>query len=216
MPKGDKYIAMKRYLESQQKKDVTLTLKEIERIIHCRLPLSAYQHSAWWGNHEGNSQATAWLEAGYRAQIINQHEADPYVIFTSKSQMKKQVSSDESWFNFDLIKPTSNADKLFIALLEFLQSYQLNPNQSFTIKAIEYFIPKGTMDINTNSVYGFSMMSMFSNQRDRDYFIFENKKLPEKFKEICMSHNRDNFYWRKQYNNERCQINPKYIKREIS
>ena len=101
-------------------------------------------------------------------------------------------------------------------MLEFLQSYQLNPNQSFTIKAIEYFIPKGTMDINTNSVYGFSMMSMFSNQRDRDYFIFENKKLPEKFKEICMSHNRDNFYWRKQYNNERCQINPKYLKREIS
>ncbi len=213
MPKGDKYIALNRYLQSQTKKEVTLTIKEIERMIHCRLPLSAYQHSAWWGNYEGNSQATAWLEAGYKAHIVNQHSENPVVVFTSKSQLK--IHSKEEWFNFDLIKPTSNADKLFIALLEFLQSYKLDPNQQFTIKAIEYFIPKGTMDINTNSVYGFSMMSMFSNQRNRDYFIFEEEALPEKFKAVCMTQNRDNFFWRKYCNDEKCHINPKYIKREI-
>lgn len=213
MSKGDKYIALNRYLQSQKCHIIALTFRDIEKMIHQKLPPSAYQHNAWWGNHEGNSQATAWLEADYKVHSVNQKSSVPSVVFISKRYIKPEDEDLQlDWFNKDLINETSNADQLFIALLEFLQTYQLDPNQTFTIKAIEYFIPKGTKGINTNSVYGFSMMSMFSNQRNRDYFIFESEHLPETFKEICMSHNRDNFFWRKNYELEKCRINPKYIR----
>lgn len=213
MAKGDKYIALNRYLQSQKQHIIALTFKDIEKIIHQKLPPSAYQHNAWWGNHEGNSQATAWLEANYKVHSVSQNSSIPSVVFISTRYIKPIRETPQlDWFNLNLIKETSNADQLFMALLEFLQTYQLNPYQTFTIKAIEYFIPRGTRGISTNSVYGFSMMSMFSNQRNRDYFIFESQHLSELFKETCMSQNRDNFLWRKTYELERCRINPKYIK----
>lgn len=55
-------------------------------------------------------------------------------------------------------------------------------------------------------------MSMLSGQKDRDYFIFTNPKVRHDFTTICNNVNRDNYMWKKEYINEKCRINPKYIK----
>ena len=56
-------------------------------------------------------------------------------------------------------------------------------------------------------------MSMFSNQKDRDYFIFVNSNLQDEFTSICNNnHDRDNYYWKKYCLNEKVKINPEYIK----
>lgn len=66
MPKGDKYNALKNYLMNSEANSVVLTYHELEEILGFRLPKSAFVHRAWWGNHEGNCQAAAWMQAGFR------------------------------------------------------------------------------------------------------------------------------------------------------
>lgn len=74
-------------------------------------------------------------------------------------------------------------------------------------------IPRGTAGVDNYATYGFSIMSMFSGQKDRDYFIFNNPKVNDDFLTIFNNNfNRDNYIWRKEYSNEKCKINPKYIK----
>jgi len=45
MPKGDKYIGLKRYLQSSAAPIVILSFKEIEKVIRKILPKSAYVHA---------------------------------------------------------------------------------------------------------------------------------------------------------------------------
>lgn len=119
---------------------------------------------------------------------------------------------DSNLFNIDKIENKVNADKLFISFLLEIEKNKVNIRKEFTIEEIVNLIPKGTAGINNYSTYGFSIMSMFSNQRDRDYFIFANSNLQDKFTAICNNHDRDNYYWKKYHLNEKVKINPKYIK----
>lgn len=49
MPKGDKYIALKKFLVAAKKPVIKLTFLQIETIIHASLPASATNHAeAWW------------------------------------------------------------------------------------------------------------------------------------------------------------------------
>ncbi|WP_459788915.1 DUF7662 domain-containing protein [Alteriqipengyuania sp. 357] len=61
---GGKYGPLRTYLEDCQRDRVTLTLRQIEELVG-KLPKSASLHLAWWGNHEGNTQAKAWMGARY-------------------------------------------------------------------------------------------------------------------------------------------------------
>lgn len=116
-------------------------------------------------------------------------------------------------FNIDKIENKVNADKLFISFLLVIERNKANIREEFTIEEIVNLIPKGTAGINNYSTYGFSIMSMFSNQKDRDYFIFVNSNLQDEFTAICNNnHDRDNYYWKKYCLNEKVRINPEYIK----
>lgn len=106
-----------------------------------------------------------------------------------------------------------NADKLFVSFLVKVEEQGKDITKTFTIQEITNIIPKGTAGINNYSTYGFSIMSMLSGQKSRDYFIFENKELRDEFTSICNNNfDRDNYYWKKHYLNERVRINPKYLK----
>ncbi|WP_244886814.1 hypothetical protein [Rossellomorea vietnamensis] len=110
------------------------------------------------------------------------------------------------------IQAKVNADKLFVSLLKKIEDNRLDINKSFTIKEITELIPRGTADVENYATYGFSLMSMLSNQKKRDYFIFENEGVGDEFTSICNNnHNRDNYYWKKHYLNEVVRINPKYV-----
>lgn len=116
-------------------------------------------------------------------------------------------------FDFSAIKVSGNADKLFICLLHEIECRGISPCKEFTISEISDLIPKGTANVNNYSTYGFSIMSMLSGQRDRDYFIYRNRDLRKELADVCMNnHDRDNYYWRKECSNEKCTINPQYIK----
>lgn len=59
-----KYDPLRAYLSESGLDSVSLTFLEIEKILGCALPDSAYEHRQWWGNGS-HSQAKAWLNAGY-------------------------------------------------------------------------------------------------------------------------------------------------------
>lgn len=106
-----------------------------------------------------------------------------------------------------------NADKLFVSFLMAVENKGIDFNKTFTVKEVVDIIPKGTADVKNHSTYGFSIMSMLSGQKNRDYFIFEKSGLREEFTAICNNnYNRDNYFWKKHYLNERLRINPKYLK----
>lgn len=116
-------------------------------------------------------------------------------------------------FNLSSIENRVNADKLFVSFLLYIEDKGIDVNKEFTVEEIANFIPRGTAGIENYATYGFSIMSMLSGQKDRDYFIFTNPKVRDDFTTICNNNfNRDNYMWRKEYINEKCKINPKYIK----
>lgn len=71
MARGDKYIGLKRYLQSSSEPIVILSYKNIEHITGNKLPKSAYVHAeVWWANDYTHSQAIAWIDAGYETDYV--------------------------------------------------------------------------------------------------------------------------------------------------
>src|SRR5689334_24719477 len=68
---ASKYAALTKHLTGQQGTFVTRSFGELKTILGFPLPSSAWNHQAWWGNHQGNPQARSWLEAGFRVEAVN-------------------------------------------------------------------------------------------------------------------------------------------------
>jgi 5-methylcytosine-specific restriction enzyme A len=116
-------------------------------------------------------------------------------------------------FNTTNVLNRVNADKLFVSLLKEVENRGKDISKKFTIREISDLIPKGTAGVNNYATFGFSFMSMLSGQKNRDYFIFDNKELREEFTSICNNNfNRDNYYWKKNYLQEKLIVNPRYLK----
>lgn len=62
-----KYGPLRDYLQNSGQDTVSMTFAEIQALVG-DLPKSASVHQAWWGNHDGNSQAKAWMGARYLAE----------------------------------------------------------------------------------------------------------------------------------------------------
>jgi hypothetical protein len=120
--------------------------------------------------------------------------------------------TEKRMFRYELLKDNKNADKLFKSFLEYMERESISPLREFTIEEISNAIPRGTAGVTNYSTYGFSIMSMFSNQKSRDYYSFQNVNIPKIFTEICNNNrDRDNYAWKKLYINEKCKINLIYI-----
>lgn len=67
-----KYAPLKEYLHNSSKRQVVLTLEEVEKIIAVKLPSSAYNPKySWWANEKTHPQSAAWREAGYEASVTS-------------------------------------------------------------------------------------------------------------------------------------------------
>ena len=70
-----KYTPLENYLRElpATQKEVTLLFEEIERIIHAKLPSSAYGYQQWWDHEtEGNHvNKRAWANAGWKVAGVD-------------------------------------------------------------------------------------------------------------------------------------------------
>jgi CBS domain-containing protein len=97
-PRESKYAALADWLQSQPGRVdmVELSFEEIESIIGGALPVSAYEHRAWWSNDStGHPHARMWLDTGWRSSSLNmtdrkvtfvriRERQQAYIIFFSK------------------------------------------------------------------------------------------------------------------------------------
>ena len=63
---------------------MTLSFLQIEQLINCSLPTSAWKHRAWWANDRTHSQGRAWMQAGFEVDEVDQR--DGRVRFVRKPQ----------------------------------------------------------------------------------------------------------------------------------
>jgi hypothetical protein len=64
-----KYDKLKTYLLDSALPTVTLSFKELEKVLCFSLPSTAYRRPQWWSNEIGPTrhvQANAWMDAGFR------------------------------------------------------------------------------------------------------------------------------------------------------
>jgi hypothetical protein len=67
-----KYTGLKSYLSAQRQPRLRLSFEEVGKRAGVRLPVSAYEHPAWWANDsKSHVQAKAWLEAGYKTENVD-------------------------------------------------------------------------------------------------------------------------------------------------
>jgi hypothetical protein len=82
------YSPLKEYLiKKQHLPRLRLSLAEIAEIIGKPLPLSAYQHQAWWSKQSDvttRPQAAAWTNAGFTVGNFDQDVERGWVEFVRK------------------------------------------------------------------------------------------------------------------------------------
>ncbi len=75
-----KYIELNKYLAGKlDEVAITLSYKDIERIIAAKLPESAYMYRPWWTNG-GHSHSLAWLDAGWKVHKIKLGQSVEFVL----------------------------------------------------------------------------------------------------------------------------------------
>ena len=61
-----KYDPLEKYLRSlpRTQEEVTLSFESIEQVLNDKLPPSAHEHRAWWGNQQQGThvEAIAWMD----------------------------------------------------------------------------------------------------------------------------------------------------------
>lgn len=65
-----KYTPLGQFLATADKENIDISFAEIESLLGFPLPTSAYTHRPWWANG-GHSQASAWLNAGYKVAQVD-------------------------------------------------------------------------------------------------------------------------------------------------
>jgi hypothetical protein len=66
------YEPITRHLNRASGTSLRLTFREVERIIGCPLPRSAYRYREWWANNPtGHSHARSWVSAGWRTEKVD-------------------------------------------------------------------------------------------------------------------------------------------------
>jgi DNA-binding transcriptional regulator YiaG len=70
---GSKYYPLFEHLQGCHPAIATLTFGEIEALMGCPLPASAYSKRNWWSNRDSPSalQAGAWVSAGYQVKAVD-------------------------------------------------------------------------------------------------------------------------------------------------
>lgn len=91
-----KYNPLKEYLaaKSQEGDHITITFKDIEKIIREALPKTAYIDRPWWANTQRSNHAKAWLSAGWKVDKVNLKKGE--VLFMKNIGITTNLLSDRS------------------------------------------------------------------------------------------------------------------------
>ena len=91
-----KYIPLKEYLvaKSQEGDHITITFKDVEKIIKEALPKTAYIDRPWWANTQRSNHAKAWLSAGWKVDKVNLKKGE--VLFMKNIGTATNLLSDWS------------------------------------------------------------------------------------------------------------------------
>ena len=69
---SSKYAPLESHLRDSGRAHVSMTFREIERVVGLKLPPAAFKHRALWSNNPGNWVMTkAWLAAGYETEKVD-------------------------------------------------------------------------------------------------------------------------------------------------
>ncbi len=73
-----KYEALGSYLNHSDALQITLSFKDVERILDFKLPDTAKTHRDWWANKRMNSsrQCDSWLGAGWQVFFADLHRQE--------------------------------------------------------------------------------------------------------------------------------------------
>ena len=66
-----KYERLGRHLGALQSPLWPATFRDVEAVLGSVLPPSARKYPVWWSNDESHSQASAWMNAGWRTSDVN-------------------------------------------------------------------------------------------------------------------------------------------------
>lgn len=70
-----KYDPLEKHLRSlpRTQDEVTLSFESIEQVLNDKLPPSAYEQRAWWGNQAQGTQVEviAWMDAGWMVDTVD-------------------------------------------------------------------------------------------------------------------------------------------------
>lgn len=113
-------------------------------------------------------------------------------------------------FNLNLITERANADRLFACLLLALDSQPEIPEQ-LTIQDIMGLIPLGSGGICNPGSFNYAFIAMLGKQKGRDYFLFDNPDMAEKFTQQANQSTRD-MSFHKHHANLAIKVNPKFKK----
>ena len=69
--KDEKYQKLTEYLQKTGKKEIRLSLSEIQDILGCPLEASAYQYREFWANCTASTKAYSWMDAGYEITEVD-------------------------------------------------------------------------------------------------------------------------------------------------
>lgn len=147
----------------------------------------------------GNRHAYKLLPDGYTTQ-------EPAI----RSFSWETVSSEQ--FNLNLIANRANADILFACFLLTLESSQKAASE-FTIDEIVAKLPLGTAGICNPASFNYALISLFSGQKQRDFWLFDDPNIRVAFTAQANNSTRDmRFYL--QHSDLKIKLNPKYVNAE--
>ena len=106
-----KYEPLGNYLAniSASRDSVTLTFRDLEKIIGARLPPSATKHRAWWANQETGSPAPHWKSAGFKVGKVDQKQA--VVVFCREETARPSYTTEERLLEQELIEASRRAEE---------------------------------------------------------------------------------------------------------
>jgi hypothetical protein len=112
-------------------------------------------------------------------------------------------------YRLSQITNRSNADVLFACFLLALEAENRSPEE-LTIEEVIDQIPVGTGGLCNPASFNYALVSLFSGQKQRDYWNFQNPELRHAFTEQANNSTRDmRFYLR--HAAEKISVNPKYV-----
>ena len=87
-----KYRSLSKYLQESDKDMLRKTFKEVESLIEGKLPLSAWEHRAWWSNSTTHSHARhGWLDAGYETAQVDLDKEELIFVRQSAPSVYAQI-----------------------------------------------------------------------------------------------------------------------------